>query len=80
MTKNTKTLQTSMVLKSLQKVMEKKEYLVEITYVESEDSEVITLKTDDLVNESISKKSFTINQMIDIKGQVVLLMMMMNQH
>ena len=28
--------------------MEKKEYLVEITYVESEDSEVITLKTDDL--------------------------------
>ena len=28
--------------------MEKKEYLVEITYIESEDSEVITLKTDDL--------------------------------
>ena len=28
--------------------MEKKEYLVEITYVESEDTEVITLKTDDL--------------------------------
>ncbi len=28
--------------------MDKKEYLVEITYVESEDSEVITLKTDDL--------------------------------
>ncbi len=28
--------------------MEKKEYLVEITYVESEDEEVITLKTDDL--------------------------------
>ena len=28
--------------------MEKKEYLVEVTYVESEDSEVITLKTDDL--------------------------------
>ena len=28
--------------------MEKKEYLVEITYVESGDSEVITLKTDDL--------------------------------
>ena len=45
----------------------KKEYLVEITYVESEDSEVITLKTDDfsLVNESISKKSFTINLGID---------------
>ena len=28
--------------------MEKKEYLVEITYVESGDEEVITLKTDDL--------------------------------
>ena len=28
--------------------MDKKEYLVEITYVESEDTEVITLKTDDL--------------------------------
>ena len=28
--------------------MKKQEYLVEITYVESEDSEVITLKTDDL--------------------------------
>ena len=28
--------------------MNKKEYLVEITYVESEDTEVITLKTDDL--------------------------------
>ena len=28
--------------------MEKKEYLVEITYVESENTEVITLKTDDL--------------------------------
>ena len=28
--------------------MKKKEYLVEITYVESEDTEVITLKTDDL--------------------------------
>ena len=28
--------------------MDKKEYLVEITYVESENTEVITLKTDDL--------------------------------
>ena len=28
--------------------MDKKEYLVEITYVESEDTEVITLTTDDL--------------------------------
>ena len=28
--------------------MEKKEYLVEITYAESKDSEVIRLKTDDL--------------------------------
>ena len=28
--------------------MDKKEYLVEITYVKSEDTEVITLKTDDL--------------------------------
>ena len=28
--------------------MDKKEYLVEITYVESEDTEVITLNTDDL--------------------------------
>ena len=27
--------------------MDKKEYLVEITYVESENTEVITLKTDD---------------------------------
>jgi hypothetical protein len=30
------------------RIMDKKEYLVEITYVESEDTEVITLKTDDL--------------------------------
>ena len=28
--------------------MKKKEYLVEITYAESKDSEVIRLKTDDL--------------------------------
>tara|TARA_Y100000816_G_scaffold214460_1_gene159712 strand:+ start:108 stop:251 length:144 start_codon:yes stop_codon:yes gene_type:complete len=43
--------------------MEKKEYLLEITYNESGDTEVITLKTDDLAwsMNSISKKSFTIN-------------------
>tara|TARA_X000001382_G_scaffold28752_1_gene18300 strand:+ start:537 stop:785 length:249 start_codon:yes stop_codon:yes gene_type:complete len=28
--------------------MEKKEYLVEVTYVESEESEIVTMKTDDL--------------------------------
>ena len=46
------------------RIMDKKEYLVEITYVESENTEVITLKTDDLdlqFYESISKKSFTID-------------------
>ena len=28
--------------------MEKKEYLVEVTYIESEASEIVTMKTDDL--------------------------------
>ena len=28
--------------------MEKKEYLVEVTYIESEESEIVTMKTDDL--------------------------------
>ena len=44
--------------------MKKKEYLVEITYFESKDSEVIRLKTDDLKPWSMNqyqRKSFTIN-------------------
>ena len=50
--------------------MEKKEYLVEITYVESEDSEVITLKTDDLawsMNQYQRNRLPLIWELLDIK-------------
>ena len=50
--------------------MEKKEYLVEITYVESGDEEVITLKTDDLawlMNQYQRNRLPLIWELLDIK-------------
>ena len=56
--------------------MEKKEYLVEITYVESEDSEVITLKTDDLpwsMNQYQRNRLPLIWELLDVKEPDVVL-------
>ena len=50
--------------------MKKQKYLVEITYVESEDSEVITLKTDDLawsMNQYQRNRLPLIWELLDIK-------------
>jgi len=50
--------------------MEKKEYLVEITYVESEEQEVITLKTDDLawsMNQYQRNRLPLIWELLDVK-------------
>ena len=58
--------------------MEKKEYLVEITYVESEDSEVITLNTDDLawsMNQYQRNRLPLTWELLDIKEPEVVLPM-----
>ena len=56
--------------------MEKKEYLVEITYAESKDSEVIRLKTDDLawsMNQYQRNRLPLTWELIDIKEPEVVL-------
>ena len=56
--------------------MKKQEYLVEITYVESEDSEVITLKTDDLpwsMNQYQRNRLPLIWELLDVKEPDVVL-------
>ena len=59
--------------------MEKKEYLVEITYVESGEHEVVTIKTDDLAWSIISTRNRQPLswELLDVKEPDVVLPMMM---
>ena len=50
--------------------MEKKEYLVEVTYIESEESEIVTMKTDDLawsMNQYQRNRQPLIWELLDVK-------------
>ena len=50
--------------------MEKKEYLIEVTYVESEAEEIITIKTDDLalsMNQYQRNRQPLIWELLDVK-------------